>query len=164
MTCLHYRKSRSEHRGMKLLNYIINTSRNKHPGTIHKLYKWIHSEVTISSTLFPWIGVWFFVGWSHYETWLRGSYPHLILCFVEVIVLLRVDIPTPTHLIGTRLDLILLYHPSLLIILVLKSKPSTLKAIFPKKEGIEGKRHMLGLYGVCRPPSKLNCLSCWRIL
>ena len=50
MTCLHYRNSRLEHRWMRWLNYITNTSRNKHRGTIHRKYKWIHSEVTITST------------------------------------------------------------------------------------------------------------------
>ena len=51
MTCLHYWISWSEHRGMTWLNYIIDTSWNKHRGTIHKIYKWIHSEVTNTSTL-----------------------------------------------------------------------------------------------------------------
>ena len=37
---------------MTWLNYITKTSQNKHRGTIHKKYKWIHSEVTITST-FP---------------------------------------------------------------------------------------------------------------
>ena len=32
------------------LKYIIETSWNKHRVTIHKIYKWIHSEVTITST------------------------------------------------------------------------------------------------------------------
>ena len=47
---LHYWISRSEHRGMTWLNYITDTSQNKHRGTIHKIYKWIHSEVTNTST------------------------------------------------------------------------------------------------------------------
>ena len=32
---------------MTWLKYITNTSRNKHRVTIHKKYKWIHSEVTL---------------------------------------------------------------------------------------------------------------------
>ena len=36
---------------MAWLYYITDTSRNKHQGTIHKIYKWIHSEVTNTSTL-----------------------------------------------------------------------------------------------------------------
>ena len=36
MTYLHYRNSRSEHLGMTWLNYITDTSQNKHRGTIHK--------------------------------------------------------------------------------------------------------------------------------
>ena len=51
MTCLHYRSSQLEHLGMTWLNYIRDTSWNKHRGTIHKIYKWIHSEVTNTSTL-----------------------------------------------------------------------------------------------------------------
>ena len=42
--------SRSKHWGMAWLNYIIDTSWNKHQGTIQKIYKWIHSEVTNTST------------------------------------------------------------------------------------------------------------------
>ena len=44
--------SRYEHRGMTWLKYITDTSRNKHQGTIHKIYEWIHSEVTNTSTFF----------------------------------------------------------------------------------------------------------------
>ena len=47
---LHYWVSQSEHQGRTWLNYIIDTSWKKHRGTIHKIYKWIHSEVTITST------------------------------------------------------------------------------------------------------------------
>ena len=36
---------------MTWLNYITDTSQNKHQGTIHKIYKWIHSEVTNTLTL-----------------------------------------------------------------------------------------------------------------
>ena len=54
MTYLHYKISRSEHWGNKWLNYITNTSWNKHRGTIHKIYKWIHSEVRITTKLFCW--------------------------------------------------------------------------------------------------------------
>ena len=50
MTCLHYWISRSEHQGMTWLNYIINTFWNKHQGIIHKIYKWMHSKVTNTST------------------------------------------------------------------------------------------------------------------
>ena len=49
MTFLHYIFSLSEHRGMTWLNYIIDTSRNKHRGTRHKIHRWIHSEVTNTS-------------------------------------------------------------------------------------------------------------------
>ena len=49
MTCLHYWISRLKHRGMKRLNWITDTSRNKHQGTMHKIYKWIHFEVTNTS-------------------------------------------------------------------------------------------------------------------
>ena len=52
MTCLYYRNSRLEHRVMTWHNYITITSQNKHWGTIHKIYKWIHSEVTITSTFY----------------------------------------------------------------------------------------------------------------
>ena len=48
MTCLHYWISRSKHLGMTSLSYITDTSWNKHRGTI---YKWIHFEVTNTSTL-----------------------------------------------------------------------------------------------------------------
>ena len=48
---LHYLKSRLEHWGMTWLNYIIDTSQNKHRGTIHEICKWIHPEVTYTSTL-----------------------------------------------------------------------------------------------------------------
>ena len=51
MTCLHYRNSRSEHRGMAWINCITDTSRNKHRVTIHKIYRRIHSKVTNTSTL-----------------------------------------------------------------------------------------------------------------
>ena len=44
-----------EHWGMTWLNYIIDTSRNKYRGTIHKIYKWIHSGVTNTST-WSWLG------------------------------------------------------------------------------------------------------------
>ena len=51
MTCLHYWSSRSEHWGMTTwLNYIIDTSWNKHRVTIHKIHRWIHSKVTNTST------------------------------------------------------------------------------------------------------------------
>ena len=36
---------------MAWLKYITDTSRNKHRVTIHKKYKWIHSKVTITSTV-----------------------------------------------------------------------------------------------------------------
>ena len=35
---------------MTWLNYFIDTYHNKNRGTIHNIYKWIHSEVTITST------------------------------------------------------------------------------------------------------------------
>ena len=35
---------------MTWFNYIIDTSWNKHQGTIHKIYKWIHFKVTNTST------------------------------------------------------------------------------------------------------------------
>ena len=58
MTCLHYWISRSEHRDMTWLNYITNTSWNKHRGIIHNIYKWINSEVTNTSTLpLNWEGI-----------------------------------------------------------------------------------------------------------
>ena len=57
---LHYWISRSKHQGMTWLNYIIDTSRNKHRGTIHKIYKWIHSEVANTSTFVQTN----FIGWS----------------------------------------------------------------------------------------------------
>ena len=41
----------NKHRGMTWLNYITDTSQNKHQGTIHKIYRWIHSEVTNTLTL-----------------------------------------------------------------------------------------------------------------
>ena len=51
MTCLHYWSSRSEHRGMTTwLNYIIETSRNKHWVPRHKIHRWIHYKVTNTST------------------------------------------------------------------------------------------------------------------
>ena len=51
MTCLHYRFSWSEHQGMtSWLNYITDTSWNKHWGTRHKIHRWIHSKVTNTST------------------------------------------------------------------------------------------------------------------
>ena len=51
MTCLHYRSSQSKHRGMTTwLNYITETSQNKHRGTRHKIHRWIHSEVTNTLT------------------------------------------------------------------------------------------------------------------
>ena len=54
MTCLHYRSSLSKHQGMTTwLNYIIDTSWNKHWVTIHKIHRWIHSEVTNTSTYCP---------------------------------------------------------------------------------------------------------------
>ena len=37
---------------MTWLNYITDTSRNKHQGLIHEIHKWIHSEVTYTSTCY----------------------------------------------------------------------------------------------------------------
>ena len=37
---------------MTRLKYITDTSRNKHRNTIHKIYRWIHSKVTNTSTGF----------------------------------------------------------------------------------------------------------------
>ena len=51
MTCLHNRSSWSEHWGMTTwLNYIIDTSQNKHRVTRHNIHRWIHLEVTNTST------------------------------------------------------------------------------------------------------------------
>ena len=52
MSCLHYWIFRLEHWSMTWLNYITDTSWNKHCSTIHTIYKWIHSEVTNTSTGF----------------------------------------------------------------------------------------------------------------
>ena len=43
--------SRNKHWGMTSLNYITNAYWNKNRVTIHKKYRWIHFEVTITSTL-----------------------------------------------------------------------------------------------------------------
>ena len=50
--------SRNKHRGMTWIKYITDTCRNKHRGTIHKIYRWIHFEVTNTSTLpLNWEGI-----------------------------------------------------------------------------------------------------------
>ena len=82
MTCLHYWIS---HRGMTWLNYITDTSQNKHRGTIHEIYKWVHSEVTNTSTI---NGNFFII--VHVFNRLKYSFLSILIKQVTLLRLLRI--------------------------------------------------------------------------
>jgi len=87
---------------MTWLNYITNTSWNKHWVTIDKKYKWIHSKVTITSTDDTSEAVdvtlyWKIIGSLIYLTNTRPD-----ICFVVNTLSQYMVNPKQVHLIGAK--------------------------------------------------------------
>ena len=75
---------------MTWLNYITETSWNKHRGTRHNIYKWIHSKVTNTSTLGRYsFDTIFSTGLLLYINWIISSYAYSSLLSLQFIFIFR---------------------------------------------------------------------------